>query len=172
MGLRTRLSALLLVFVALGLLTGTGAFSSVTAERTVSVNVAGDDAALLKLAPHSGPNGVGGYAELNGGELAINFDNVDADGVNQNATTTLSNVFNVTNQGTQSVSVYITKTGANAGLVTFETAGGTRIDGGSNNATSVPVGETVEVTIVIDTTGQNLASGDTLLDSITIQAEA
>ena len=167
---RTRLFVVLAVFVAGFSIVGSGAFSTVTAERTVSVNVAGDDAALLELDPHSGPNGA--YAGLNAGELEINFDDVSADGVNQNATTTLENVFNVTNSGTQSTSVNITKTGANAGLVTFNTSDGTRIDGGSGNAVSVGTGETIEVTIYIDTTGRNLASGDTLLDSITIHAEA
>ena len=167
---RTRLFVVLAVFVAGFSIVGSGAFSTVTAERTVSVDVAGDDAALLELDPHSGPNGA--YAGLNAGELEINFDDVSADGVNQNATTTINNVFNVTNSGTQSTSVYITKTGANADLVTFETAGGTRIDGGSGNAVIVPVGETVQVTIKIDTTGRNLASGDTLLDSIMVHAEA
>jgi len=167
---RTRLFVVLAVFVAGFSIVGSGAFSTVTAERTVSVNVAGDDAALLELQPHSGANGA--YASTPGGELEISFDAVSANGVNQNATTTLENVFNVTNSGTQSTSVYITKTGANADLVTFETAGGTPIDGGSGNAVTVPVGETVQVTIYIDTTGQNLASGDTLLDSITIHAEA
>jgi hypothetical protein len=170
MRLRTRLFVVLAVFVVALSLVGSGAFSTVTAERTVSVNVADDDAALLELTPHTGPNGA--YADGSSGELAINFDSVGASGVNQNATTTLGDVFNVTNQGTQSASVYITKTGANAGLVTFETAGGTQIDGGPGNAVSVPVGSTVEVTIKIDTTGQNLAAGDTLLDSITIHAEA
>jgi hypothetical protein len=167
---RTRLFVVLAVFVAGFSIVGSGAFSTVTAERTVSVDVAGDDAALLELDPHSGPNGA--YAGLNDGQLEIDFDAVSADGINQNASTTLENVFNVTNSGAQSTSVYITKTGENDGLVTFNTSDGTRIDGGSGNAVSVGTGETIEVTIYIDTTGQNLASGDTLLDSITVHAEA
>jgi hypothetical protein len=170
MRLRTRLFVVFAVFGVGLFVLGTGAFTTVSADRTVSVDTASDDAALLELTPHDGPNGV--YADGSSGELVINFDAVPATGVNQNATTTLSDVFNVTNQGTQTANVYITKNGANAGLVTFENASGTRIDGGPGNGVSVPVGETVQVATVIDTTGQNLGGGDTLLDSITIHAKA
>jgi len=169
MRLRTRLFVVLVVFVVALSLVGSGAFSTVTAERTVSVDVAEDGSALLELRPHTGENGA--YASTPGGQLEISFDGVGAAGVNQNATTTLGDVFNVTNQGTATADVYITKSGANADLVTFETADGTRIDGGAGSA-SVAVGGTIEVTIEIDTTGQNVAGGDTLLDSITIHAEA
>ena len=133
------------------------------------MTVAEDASALVQIEPHSGSNGA--YAEQNGGEFEINFDNVPATGVNQNATTTLANVFNVTNQGTQSITVTITETGTHADIVSFESADGTQLDGGSAGVT-VPVGETVEVTIKIDTTGQNLAAGTSLLDSITIHATA
>jgi hypothetical protein len=170
MRLRTRLLVVLAVFGVGLFVLGTGAFTTVSAERTVSVNTASDDAALLELTPHGGPNGA--YADGSGDELAINFDAVPAAGVNQNATTTLSDVFNITNRGTQTANVYITKNGANAGLVTVENANGARIDGGPVNGVSVPVGESVEVAIIVDTTGQNLADGDTLLNSITIHAEA
>ena len=170
MSTRTRLLAVLVVFAAALLLVGAGAFTSATAERTVNVNVAGDGSALVQLEPHGGPNG--DYANISGGELEVTFDNVNADGVNQNATTTLGDVFNVTNQGSQTVNVYVTKSGDNAALVTFEDASGSRIDGGPGNGVSVDVGETVEVTIEADTTGQNLAAGEALLDSITIHAEA
>ncbi len=170
MSTRARLLAVFVVLVAALFVVGTGAFTSVTAERTASVNVAGDASALLELEEHGGPNGA--YASTSGGELEISFDGVTGNGVNQNATTTLGDVFNITNQGTQTVNVYVTKSGNNAALVTFEDAGGSRIDGGPGNGVSVDVGETVEVTIKADTTGQNLAAGDTLLDSITIHAEA
>jgi hypothetical protein len=170
MRLRTRLFVVLAVF-GIGLfVAGTGAFTAVSAERTVSVNVAGDSSALLELTPHNGPNGA--YASQTGGELEISFDGVTATGVNQDANTTLSRVFNVTNQGTQGTDVYITKNGPNASLVTFEDDSGSRIDDGLGNAVSVPIGNTVQVTIVVNTTNQNLAGGDTILNSITIHAES
>jgi len=162
---------LFVVFVGVSLVTTSGAFSSVTAERTVNVNVAGDGSALLELEPHgTSPNGA--YANTPGGELEISFSDVSATGVNRRANTTLTNVFNITNQGTQPADVYITENGPNASLVTFEDETGSRIDGGATNAASAGVGETVQVTIVINTTVQDLSGGDTLLNSITIHAEA
>jgi hypothetical protein len=170
MRLRTRLLVVLAVFGVGLFVLGTGAFTTVSAERTVSVNVSDDSSALVELTPHSGANG--DYARQTGGELEVSFDDVTATGVNQNANTTLSKVFNITNQGTQTADVYISKNGPNAGLVTFQDAGGSQIDGGSNNAVSVPVGDTVQVTIVVNTTNQNLSGGDTILNSITVHAEA
>ena len=76
--------ALVALFLAIGLLTATGAFTSVSATRTAEVNVAGDGAALLQLQPYAGPNGYNpsgggtqtnseGYAQLTAGELEINL---------------------------------------------------------------------------------------------------
>jgi hypothetical protein len=169
MALSRRLVALAVVCLAASLVVATGAFTSVSATRTVSVDVASDDAALLQLAPHSGPNG--DFAQLVDGELELSFDDVPSDGVNPNATTTIEDVFNVTNQGTQPVNVTFTEVGNYTGRVTFESAGGDQLDGGAAGVT-LPVGETVEVTITIDTTGLSLPPGTSLIDSITIRAEA
>jgi hypothetical protein len=170
MRLHTRLLVVFAVFGVALLLVGSSAFSTVSAERTVSVNVSEDSDALLEITPHSEPNGA--YATQNGGELEVSFDDVTATGVNQNANTTLSKVFNITNQGAQTTDVYITKNGPNASLVTFEDNSGSPIEGGVGNAASVPVGDTVQVTIVVNTTVQNLSGGDTLLNSVTIHAES
>ena len=167
MSFRTRLLTLLLVFAAVALVTSSGAFTSVSAGRTVTVDVSGDDAALLGLTPHSGPNG--DDAELQDGQFQINFGGVGADGVNQNAVTVLSNVFNITNRGTETVSVTITESGNHPDLVTFSAGGGDIDDGGS---VSIPVGESAEVSIEIDTTGTSLSAGTSLIDSITIEAQA
>lgn len=118
--LKANLFALLAIFLAIAMVTATGAFSSVSATRTAEVNVAGDGAALLQLQPYPGPNGYNpsdggsltnseGYAQLTNGELQINLlgdfdgDGVIGAGVNNNATTDIQAVFNITNQGTQSV---------------------------------------------------------------------
>lgn len=169
MGLRTRLVALLAVFIALTLITSTGAFTTVSAERTVDVSVAGDDAALLQIEPHSGPNG--DYAEQSGGEFQINFDNVSATGVNLDAKTTLGNVFNVTNQGTQTVTVTISKSGTYPNAVDFNSSDDQELDDGASGV-DIGVGDTLEVTIEIDTTAVSPSAGETLVDSITIHAEA
>lgn len=165
--------ALFVVAAAIVLAVGTGAFSTVSAERTVAVTTAGDDSALLQLTVHTGPNGL--YAQQSGsGELEVRLDGAlgPSNGVNLNATTTVRNVFNVTNQGSQSVGVWIVKSGANSNLVSFETSGGATLDNSSASAQTLAVGNTIQVTIVIDTSGQSLSAGEVLLDSVTIHADA
>ena len=156
----------------LAVVTGSGAFSSVTAERTVSVNVAGDADALLGLSVHDGPNGA--YAQTSNGQIEILVDgtNTTGSGVNPNARTVIRDVFNVTNQGTQTVDVWIEKSGNRTDLVEFQNASAVRLDNTSAQAETVAVGDTTEVGIVIDTRGESLSSGTTLLDSITIHANA
>ncbi|WP_226011693.1 hypothetical protein [Halomicrobium salinisoli] len=95
---------------------GTGAFSSVQAERDVSVSVADDSSAYLAIRPTDEPNG--NYADDTGnGELAIDLSdsngNVDngiagGEGLNTNALTTMADVFEVVNQGTQTVELQTT----------------------------------------------------------------
>jgi hypothetical protein len=87
---------------------GTGAFTSVEADRSVSVEVADDSDALLALEPADGPNGE--YATTDGGTLAVDLSasnptSVGGQGVNQNAVTRIERVFAIENQGTQPVAV-------------------------------------------------------------------
>ncbi|WP_336038250.1 hypothetical protein [Halobacterium yunchengense] len=88
---------------------GTGAFTSVSANRSLSVEVADDADALLGLSPSDGSNAA--YAEETGGTLEFNFDEdatgVDGDGVNDDARTIIRDVFQITNQGTQDVYVFV-----------------------------------------------------------------
>jgi len=88
---------------------GTGAFTSVEADRGVTVNVAGDESALLALAPcdtGSYPNGE--YASIQDGQFTLDIPNL-----NGNAFTRIDNVFRVTNQGTQPVVIYFQEHGGN-----------------------------------------------------------
>ena len=114
-----KLFALLAVFAAIGLVTASGAFTSVAADRTVTVNTAGDSSALLGLAPNSSGNG--DYASTENGELTIDLsesnlnDINDGTGVNINATTRIDHVINVTNNGAQPVDFYVTTSGGGTG---------------------------------------------------------
>jgi len=88
---------------------GSGAFTSVSADRNIDVAVAGDDKALLQLEPTDGANSV--FAEQSGSTLKINIDDsvssVDGEGLNDDARTIIRDVFKITNQGTQDVYVFI-----------------------------------------------------------------
>jgi hypothetical protein len=97
-------------------LLGSGAFTSVSAERSVAVDVAGDANALLRLGPctnedgNAHPNGayVHGHTD---GTISIDLsggnqnDPPAGSGVNNDAVSTFHNVFEICNQGTQPVCV-------------------------------------------------------------------
>lgn len=89
---------------------GSGAFSSVSAERGITVNVADDTDAFLRLAPCTGsPNG--DYVDNTNGLLTIDLsagnedDPPGGNGVNPEALSVFHNVFEIGNQGTQDVCV-------------------------------------------------------------------
>lgn len=90
-------------FVGAGALLGTGAFSSVNAERTVAVNTVNDADALLGIEP--GAEG-GEYVIENGTvEIDITGTNAGGQGVNVNAITAVDQLLEVTNNGTTDVAV-------------------------------------------------------------------
>ena len=174
-----KLFGLLAVFAAVGLVTASGAFTTVSAERTATVNVAGDESALLALEPTDGPNGGGtgddGYARIQNGELEINLAgyNTSASGVNPNATTDVDSVFRITNQGTQEVNVTISDSGDNPGAVTFYNGTEAALPGGiESNGVILAPGESVVVSIEVDTNTAGVSANDNLVDGITITAEA
>ena len=78
---------------------GTGAFSSVRAERSLSVSVADDNEAYLSL-----DASVSDYAEETGSTLELQFDGSNSgqngQGINANADSFFKNVFKIENQGT------------------------------------------------------------------------
>ena len=76
---------------------GTGAFSQATADRTVSVSVAGDGAAYLDLNP------VSEYASIsNGGELTLNFGTL-----NQDSDFRFYDVFQVSNTTDEPLAIFL-----------------------------------------------------------------
>ena len=94
-----------------GLAIGTGAFTSVTADRDVTVEVAGDADAFLALDPLDNP-GNGEYAEIDDttGEFSLNLTETDAggSGLNPEAVTAADDVFEVRNQGTEEIELTLT----------------------------------------------------------------
>jgi len=99
-----------------GVILGTGAFTSVQAERGVSVETTGDASAFLALDATNATNGA--YASETGddGQLQIDIGNLSdssrdqtvesgGSGVNRNAVTIIKDIFVVRNQGTQTVEV-------------------------------------------------------------------
>ena len=129
-----------------GALVGTGAFDTVEAERTVSVETAGDADAFLALEDASG----GEYVDEQDGTIAINLDGnpEGAQGLNQNARTVLRNLVTVTNQGTQTVD--------SVELEFTETAG----DVVANDTFSFPVDNAEDDSEGEVNNGENILTGD------------
>jgi hypothetical protein len=149
---------------------GTEAFTSVEAERSVDVTVAGDQSAYLALAPANSAN-ADTYVTQSGSGNVIQVD-LDGDdsasggGVNNNAITTFDDLFTILNQGAQPVSVYVEDS---SDAVTFR-SDDSSIEGASNSV-ELAVGEEMVVSITVDTTG-GVSVGDTLTDSVTLWATA
>jgi len=92
--------------------TGTGAFTSVSANRTAQINIAGDSSALLALDDSGSANA--DYVEYSSNDEA--YINIESDngelsqnpsGINTDASTAINDIFQVRNQGTQNVFVYV-----------------------------------------------------------------
>ncbi|ARS90298.1 DUF1102 domain-containing protein [Natrarchaeobaculum aegyptiacum] len=84
-------------------LVGASAFSVVSADRDLEVDVADDASAFLALEPESD------YATTDNGQIQLDFTNSDygADGLNENADTRFDAVFSVKNQGSQTINLYV-----------------------------------------------------------------
>jgi hypothetical protein len=99
-------------------LVGTGAFTTVSAERSVEVSTAGDASAFLQLTADSP------YVESPGDTLSINLDAQGADGndsgFNEEAVTQLSGVIQITNNAADgsSTTVGVSTDGADSASAT------------------------------------------------------
>ena len=125
--------------IAGGALFGTGAFTQVEAERSVSVTTAGDGSALLAFSADTSYNGV------SEGDSTNNIVDLDFVDINENAITTFENVLTITNNGSSDVDLSVS--GA-PNAITFEDSNGNDL---TNTTTTITAGGgTVQVTAVID----------------------
>jgi hypothetical protein len=83
---------------------GTGAFTSVQAERSITINTAGDASAYLSL-DAQGTENSDAYVDDSGDEIEITLTGTQegGSGINESARTTLRDLIQVENQGTQGV---------------------------------------------------------------------
>lgn len=156
---KTTLLVLGAFVIAGGVVLATGAFSQVEADRTMTIDTAGDGSALLGLEANTSD-----YAGLEdsstGDEVALSFTDI-----NVNATTRFNNSLNATNNGDASVNFY-QRDGPSE--VTFEDSSGNEID--SSNPVTINSGEseTVDIVVTIDSSSAN-ANPDTY--NVTFVAE-
>lgn len=156
---------------------GTGAFTSVEADRTVDVQVKGDASAYLGL-KGSGDSNAQYVSGQSNGEIKINFDKSGngGSGVNPNADTTLESVFQIENQGTQAVEVDLSGSGLTVqdnGSISAPGSDGIAValakddgDSSSDDTYELGTGESVDVDFAINS-GTSALSG-----TLTIEADA
>ena len=147
------------VLIGIGALTvgggavfGTGAFSSVEAERTVDVETAGDSDALLSL-----EDGGSEFVRVDGDDLL----EISEDSLNQNATTVAEGAIDVESDG-EDVGLYVEVTGD---ALDFE-VDGSSIVGDGNTA---DLDGTISIDLVFDLEGDN--DEEDLPDGVTFVAE-
>ena len=134
----------------------TGAFTSVSADRGVSVAVAGDDSALLAIDGCDGPNGKyvtgagSGTATLN---ISDTNGNIDGSGVNPDAVSVIHNALQLTNQGTQPVSVWLNVEPIDDRVEFYLGSDQSTEIVGEDNAKCLGVGDSICIGLKIDTTG-------------------
>ena len=156
---------------------GTGAFSSASAERSVTVDVADDSDGYLGLrSPHwfDSEN----YSQVTGdGELELNFDgNGEGDGPNVNAVLRFEEVFEVMNQGSKDIKIWFEPDQDLSDVISFYPHMGVYDDDhdgliGEDDAWSFPghtnVGDRFPVGVEIDTTDVNVGE---IEGSVTVHA--
>jgi len=150
--MKKTLIVILVLFISI-VVVSTAAYNSISADRTATINVVGDGSALLALATTSE------YAQLTDGKLEIDFDQVTATGINMDATTVCDDVFTITNNSGNTISVVLAKTGTNSSAISFGT-----IEAG----VSILSGASTSVSFTIDSS--SLASGAQVVSSITLTA--
>lgn len=124
-----------------GAVLGSGAFSQVEADRTVTLNTAGDGGALLQFSVDDSYNGLGsGSATGTQGEAVIEM---NLEQINDDAVTTFEGALTITNDGSNPVDVTIDTT--NLDGITFSPT--------NASLDTTDTGNSVSVDIEVDTTG-------------------
>lgn len=157
-----KLFALLAVFAAIGLVTATGAFTTVQADRTAEVTVAGDSQALLGIELNS--SAPASSASDQAGSLTVNIGSNN--GLNKKALTVLTPLVDITNNGNEAVDVNVSATTDQSGV-------SVDVVKGSGNTTftqtQVNSGESTTFGLQIDIDDTVSASSSFTID-ITIEA--
>jgi len=131
---------------------GTGAFSSVSADRSVSITTAGDSGGLLALDIDTSYAGISDNSASDSGTNGENTIQIDLESINDDAVTTFDNALTIENNGSNPVDITIDDSGVSG--VSFTPASSTAQANDDSGDT-----DQVKATIEVDTTG-SVSSGD------------
>jgi len=163
-------------FGTAGVLIGSGAFTSVEAERTVSVNITDDDNAVLRL------EAVGDVGDEildteSAGSGAVTQITFEHSTLNQHAMTLFEDALRVTNEGSQDVGFSVDASGSDdpndlvGNALDIRKDGATIVDSGSGaNAVDLDAGTSILLTIVIDLLNGNQGSDLSSINTVAVAA--
>jgi hypothetical protein len=170
-----------------GALVSTGAFSSVEADRTVSIALASEDNSFLGVKPSTGANGAfASQATSAANILSLDFNGeipeaVNSEGgigVGQSSVYDFDDVFRIENAGTQTTYVSIDQSTTHGGSTTVRfyvngNPGQTFLD---SSDVELPVGNTAPIGVRIDTGDKNnyatSSNGESSSGTANIEADA
>lgn len=153
----------------------TGAFSSISAKRTMSVGVTTDAQSFLALQPYDGPGGYEDAVEKTAGTIKFDFDGDlgMGDGLGSDSVYEFDRVFEVVNKGTQSIKMWLgsVEVSGNSSLDVelYRTNKRTKPLDGSNYYAHLPVGNVATIGVRINTHG--VKTDQTLQIALTIVAD-
>jgi len=180
---RSVLLGLGMLSASVGGIFGSGAFSSVEATRSVTINTGGDSGALLSFQANN-PGGTANNkiisTETESGTSVIK---IEQESLNERATTTFKNALSITNNGDKNVGVSVnasetTYSNSTTGLVgdtldirDTDRGNGSIVDNASDgdNAIDLNAGNSITLSIVVDLQSNTGAAIDDI-DSIVFAA--
>lgn len=141
---------------------GTGAFTSVDADRTANVEVADEDQAYLGISPSPTENGAfaNDAPSSDGKTLSLDFNNSisgqSSEGVGQSSVYEFDDVFRIENRGTQTVYVNISDVSTHGGDTTVrfyvrDGSGNRKFITPGSNELEAGTGTTNNIGVYIDT---------------------
>lgn len=161
---------------ASGAALGTGAFTSVEAERNVSIDVADDDRAFLRLEPlvkDGVENGPTGRSRTFGQVVSFAIpgtgdgESQSAEGVGLNSVYEFHDLLQVRNQGTQPVELHSSYDGDSLADLALVNDNGVLRD----NPPILDVGDSIDVGLCVDTHGSSIGEFDETLTIIADQPD-
>lgn len=172
-----------------GALVGSGAFTSVDADRTAAVAVAEEDEAYLTItpSPNTANGAFAGQTPSNNGEvinldfneeIPTNANPVGGKGVGQSSVYEFDDVFRIQNQGTQAVYVNITNVTTHGGHTTVrfyvrDGSGNRQFVTPGTNDLEATVGTEYNIGVYIDTAEEsNYSTSGADSGTATITADA
>lgn len=159
---------------------GTGAFTSASASRDVSVSVADDTNGYLGFSASSGENGEFASVDTSSGgdgEIALDFGASDGggSGVGLNSTYNFDDVFRIENQGTQTIYVWANFSGEDLDdddIWFYPGSDSDRVlNDGSNSVVTLTTGQQVNVGVHIDTSVLSSTDDQALTATLTADVD-